>query len=105
MFAHSYGSEIVARAVNLGMKVDEIIFLSAPIHQPHIDMCPKVTRVIDIRLRNDLVLLLARARQKFPNPSPANVISYKINRPFWSHSASHDPDVWQTENIASHVNL
>lgn len=103
VFAHSYGGEVVARAVNAGAEIDEVIFLSAPIHGHHIAMCDRVDRVVDVRLRNDIVLVLARARQVLP--ARTNVISHFIERSLWSHSASHDPRVWRSEEIARKVAL
>jgi len=103
VFAHSYGGEIVARAVNAGALIDEVVLLSAPIHSHHVAMCDRVRRVVDVRLRNDIVLVLARARQSLP--ARPNVVSHIIERSLWSHSASHEPDVWCREEIAASVAL
>ncbi|MEO6201257.1 MAG: alpha/beta hydrolase [Cryobacterium sp.] len=103
VFAHSYGGEVVARAVNSGALVDDVVLLSAPINQRHRDMLGRVSRVIDIRLKVDIVLILARAGQSLPDhPS---VTRYIVDRPFWSHNATHNPQVWETEGIAAQVGL
>lgn len=103
VFAHSYGGEIVARAVNAGALIDEVVLLSAPIHDHHVAMCERVRRVVDVRLQNDIVLVLARARQSLP--MRANVVPHIIERSLWSHSASHEPEVWRGEGIAAKVAL
>lgn len=105
VFAHSYGGEVVARAINGGAAVDEVVLLSAPI-TPHVDrMLAHVARVMDVRLQTDLVLIGAtildpRVRQSLPN-----VVPHVISRPIWNHSASHSQAVWRSENIASKISL
>lgn len=103
VFAHSYGGEIVARAVNAGAIVDEVVFLSAPIHSHHRQMLSGVRRVIDIRLDFDIVLFAARAAQRLP--AAPNVTEHVVNKRFWSHGATHHPTVWINEGIASAVGL
>lgn len=103
VFAHSYGAEIVARAVNAGSKIDEVVFLSAPVHSHHLHMLSRVRRVIDVRLSFDIVLMVARAAQRLP--AAANVVPYVVKRNFWSHAATHNPTVWATEGIAAAVGL
>jgi hypothetical protein len=103
VFAHSYGAEVVARAVNSGAIVDELVLLSAPIHDHHLQMLDRVRRVIDIRLSNDIVLVLAHAAQRLPKGRGA--IEHIVQRSFWSHSATHHPVVWQNDSIAASVRL
>ncbi|MDD1386826.1 hypothetical protein [Curtobacterium poinsettiae] len=103
VFAHSYGAEVVARAVNSGTLVDEVVLLSAPIHRHHTNMLRSVRRAIDVRLRFDIVLLAARAHQRLPRA--VNVTEHVVNRHFWSHGATHDPAVWAAEGIAAAVGL
>lgn len=103
VFAHSYGAEIVARAVNAGCRIDEAVFLSAPIHHHHRQMLQSVRRVIDVRLKFDIVLLAAGAGQCLPHAT--NVSEFKIDQNFWSHGATHNPKVWDHYGIASAVGL
>lgn len=103
VFAHSYGGEVVARAINHGTAAKDVVLLSAPIHRHHELMAGKVNHVYDVRLKFDIVLLLARARQKLSGSS--NITEFQIARPFWSHGATHDPDVWMAEDIASQIGL
>lgn len=103
VFAHSYGGEIVARAVNDGAMVDEVVLLSAPVHSHHRQMLGQVRRVIDVRLDFDIVLAAARAAQRLP--AAPNVVEHVVNKRFWSHGATHNPTVWINEGIASAVGL
>ncbi|RBP62927.1 hypothetical protein DFO66_11231 [Brevibacterium sanguinis] len=98
LFAFSYGSELVARAVNAGAAIDEVVFLSAPVHPPLTQMLGKVDRVVDIRLKFDLVLALARAAQRLP--SAPNVTVKHIDEPYWSHNVTHDPALWRELGLA-----
>lgn len=103
VFAHSYGGEIVARAVNAGALVDEVVLLSAPVHAHHRQMLSRVRRVVDVRLSFDIVLTAAGADQKLPGAP--NVVEYIVDQPFWSHSATHDPALWEKEGIAADIGL
>jgi hypothetical protein len=103
VFGHSYGGEIIARAVNAGSKIDEVVFLSAPVHAHHRQMLSAVRRVVDVRLNFDIVLTAARASQYLPPAS--NVIEYVVDQHFWSHGATHNPDLWAAEGIAAAVGL
>lgn len=107
VFAHSYGGEVVARAINRGAGVDEVALLSAPITPHHDRMLAHVNRVMDVRLQTDLVLIGAavldpRVRQSLPGQ---NVVRHVISRPFWSHSATHSVDLWKKEKIAPAIKL
>lgn len=67
VFGHSYGGEIIARAVNAGSKIDEVVFLSAPVHTHHRRMLSAVRRVVDVRLRStSFSRLLAHRRSSLP---------------------------------------
>lgn len=103
VFAFSYGSELVAHAVNAGTAIDEVVLLSAPVHPPLTQMLGKVNRVVDIRLKFDLVLALARASQRLP--SAPNVTVRLIDEPYWSHNATHDPALWRELGLARELEL
>jgi hypothetical protein len=103
VFAHSYGAEVVARAVNSGIQIGEVVLLSAPINSHHMQMLGSVGRVVDVRLKFDIVLLAARATRLLPNSS--NVTSHVLNSNHWSHSATHNPVIWANEGIAAAVDL
>jgi len=98
VFAHSYGGEIAARAVNAGTPVEEIVFLSVPVTQPVRAAAQSGLRVVDIRLAFDPVLALARKRQRLGNTESAIEVILKQWR--LDHSASHQPDTWLSEAVA-----
>ncbi|WP_327089195.1 hypothetical protein OIE66_00825 [Nonomuraea sp. NBC_01738] len=101
LFAHSYGGEVAVRAALAGAQVSELVLLSVPVNR-HIRKVitdrPGI-RVVDVRLRLDPVLALARnIRQRVP-PGP-NVASVLLK--FWrlDHGATHKEHVWKKEAIA-----
>jgi hypothetical protein len=100
VFAHSYGGEVAARALLRGTKLGELVLLSTPATN-HVKAAAQSTvRVVDVRLRFDPVLALARTRQRLP--ATPNVTAVLLDRWTLDHAATHDPRVWQAENIAHH---
>jgi hypothetical protein len=98
VFAHSYGGEVAARAVLSGARVDELVLLSVPVTRPVAAAAGSGVRVVDVRLRFDAVLALARRRQRIPTNSNVTLVLLKGWR--YGHSASHNEEVWRQENVA-----
>ena len=66
VFAHSYGGEIAARALNNGTPIHQLVLLSTPVTS-HVKAATESNApVVDIRLPFDPVLALARRRQRIP---------------------------------------
>lgn len=103
VFAHSYGGEVVARAINSGAPVDELVLLSAPVNVHHLAALDRVTRVVDVRLDFDIVLALARENQRLP--AHPRVTEYVVDKAFWKHGATHAPEFWNDEDVAAKVGL
>ena len=104
LFGHSYGGDVAAHAVNRGSRVRELVLLSAPV-TTHVEAAlSRVERTIDVRLKFDIVLWLARERQTLP-PGAGQVVSVMIPGGMWSHSATHSPSVWTKEKIAAKARL
>lgn len=102
-FAHSYGGEVAARAVNRGALVLELVLMSAPVNGHHLAALDRVGRTVDVRLDFDLVLMFARERQRLP--ARKDVKEFIVPGYFWQHGATHDPQLWHDQGIASQVNL
>lgn len=112
VFAHSYGCEVAARAVvDHQTSVHTLVMLSAPINGYWGAAPGKVTRMIDVRQRFDLVLALDRMYQWLsPRPensstSFGNVVTFRPNKQYWSHSKTHDPDFWDELGVAERTGL
>lgn len=103
VFAHSHGAEVAARAIIAGARIHELVLLSAPV-TTHIDACAGTSlRLVDIRLRMDPVLALARARQRIP--ARPNLTTVLLNRWRLGHGATHEEVVWRDEDIAARGGL
>lgn len=102
VFAHSYGGEIAARALNLGTPIQEPILLSTPVTRPVKAAARSGARLIDIRLPFDPVLALELKTQRIPlNRNVTRVLtSWRLD-----HGATHKDSVWLADDIAARAQL
>ncbi len=103
VFAHSYGGDVASRAALKGTSMSELVLLSVPVtssveHATEVAPC-----VIDIRLRFDPVLALARTRQRI-TPRP-NVIVVLLKRWRLDHGATHRASVWREEQVVQRAGI
>lgn len=98
VFAHSYGGEVVARAAMSGTSVAEMVLLSVPVTKTIEAAADRGVRIVDVRLRFDPVLGLARTRQRIK--ARPNVTEVLLDRWRYDHGATHRRDVWDAEDIA-----
>jgi len=95
-FAHSHGATVAHLATKRGVQFDNLVLLSWPVHRQWYPDFSKVKRIVDIRVRLDLVIMLDRGRQRFK--SRRSMV--KRHRNGWfNHSATHDPDYWDEHNL------
>jgi hypothetical protein len=92
----------VARAVLKGTQIDELILLSAPVTNHLEHAAESGVPIVDVRLKFDPVLGLARARQRLKQKMKPreNVIPVVIDSWRLDHGASHSPHVWRTQEVA-----
>ncbi|MCA4995232.1 alpha/beta hydrolase [Tsukamurella tyrosinosolvens] len=98
VFGHSYGGEVASRAAVTGASMHEMVLLSTPVTKHVIAAADTGIPIVDVRLRLDPILLLARTHQRIP--SRPNVTEVLLKRWQLSHGATHDEQVWQAENVA-----
>jgi hypothetical protein len=102
-FAHSYGGEVVCKAVNVGMPLDELVLLSVPVNKHVKNAVLTGLRVVDVRLKFDPVLTIANCHQRVKQrlPKAANVTEVRLGSKKWrwSHGATHEESVWLAEDI------
>ena len=103
VFGHSYGAEVAARALLAGVPIEEMVLLSAPVTKEVVAAVETGVSVVDVRLRFDPVLALARTRQRLPTLT--NVRTVRLNRWSLRHSATHDANVWSEEDIATQAKM
>ena len=96
VITHSHGGSVAMLATHGGLDVGELVLLSCPVHVPkYLPQFARVGTVVSIRVRLDLVILADRGGQRFNHPQIAEHVL-----PIWfSHSATHDPAVWQKHNV------
>jgi pimeloyl-ACP methyl ester carboxylesterase len=97
LFGHSYGGEIAARACNSGVVVGELVLLSTPATSHVVTATANAPRVVDVRLRFDPVLAIAGTPQRIPDRP--NVTEVLLRQWRLSHSATHEVDVWEEEDV------
>jgi hypothetical protein len=98
LIAHSHGCNAAIMAGYNGLEVERLVLLSWPVHlSKYMPSTGRCGRIISIRTKLDLVLLLDRAGQYCRNPDIEEHIL-----PIWfSHSATHEPEVWREHNLAA----
>ena len=72
------------------------MLLSWPVHDAWIFDPGKVDRVIDVRVRSDLVIIADRGGQSIRNPA-ANVTSH-VNG-WFRHGLTYDPAYWERHGL------
>jgi hypothetical protein len=98
VFAHSYGGDVAARAALQGIPLTELVLLSVPVTGRVEAAVESDLRVVDVRLRFDPILGLARTRQRIP--ARPNVTTVLLEKWRLDHGASHKTQVWLEETVA-----
>lgn len=99
---HSHGANVMMLATQNGLTAGTLVLLSCPVRVPqYIADFTRVTRVVSVHVRFDLVVLADRAGQRFNHP---NIEEHVL--PIWfDHSATHDPAVWRSRNLKALLGL
>jgi hypothetical protein len=99
-FAHSHGGTVAHLATKRGVQFDKLVLLSWPVHREWYPDFSNVNRIIDIRVRLDLVIMLDRGRQRFKTRR-SNVEKHRHG--WFNHSATHDPGYWDEHDLWNKV--
>lgn len=97
LFAHSHGATVGNLATTRGLELDRLVWLSWPVHGEWLPDFGKVERVIDIRVRFDLVILVDRGGQSVGEPAASRVESH-VNG-WFDHGDTHDPGYWDRHGL------
>ncbi len=97
LFTHSHGGNVAMLATHRGLTVGRLVLLSCPVHWTKYRPKPgTVGGMLSIRTHLDLVILGDRGGQRFPKDSG---IRERILDLWFSHSASHEPEVWKANHL------
>jgi hypothetical protein len=98
-FAHSHGGTVGNLATRDGLTLDRLVLLSWPVHREWFPSFGNVQKVIDIRVRFDLVIIADRGGQTFdaPRSQRDKVESHKHG--WFDHGDTHDPGYWDTHDL------
>jgi pimeloyl-ACP methyl ester carboxylesterase len=95
-FAHSHGGTVAHLATKKGVQFDRLVLMGWPVHRKWYPDFSRVKRIVDIRVRLDLVVLLDGGAQRFRSKD------FKIeeHRHGWfDHSSTHESAYWDKHGL------
>jgi hypothetical protein len=101
LFAHSHGGTVACLATRRGLDIDRLVLLSWPVHGEWFPDFNRIGRIIDVRVKLDLVIIADRGGQSFtPPPQYAAKVSSHVNG-WFKHEFTHEPAYWQQHGLAA----
>lgn len=95
-FAHSHGGTVAHLATVRGVEFNRLVLMGWPVHEQWFPDFSKVSKIIDIRVHMDLVILVDGGEQRFRT----NVFDVDEHRNGWfDHGATHDPGYWDEHGL------
>lgn len=99
VFAHSHGGTVANLATRRGLQIDRLVLLAWPVHGEWFPEFANVGRIVDVRVRADLVILADRGGQTFtPPPAHAAKVTSHVNG-WFDHGDPHDPGYWEEHRL------
>jgi hypothetical protein len=97
--AHSHGGTVANLATQQDLKLGRLVFLSLPVHGAWLPKLANVSRIIDIRVHSDLVILADLGAQRLPASLRSNPKVKEARNGWFSHSVTHEPSYWQQHGL------
>lgn len=95
-FAHSHGGTVANLATRQGVMFDRLVLMGWPVHEKWFPDFTKVNRIIDVRVRLDLVIMADLGRQRFRS----NQFNIEEHRNGWfDHSSTHESAYWDDHGL------
>ena len=95
-FAHSHGGTVAHLATRKGVHFDRLVLMGWPVHRKWYPDFSKVKRIVDIRVRLDLVVLLDGGAQRFRSKD----FTIEEHRHGWfDHSSTHESAYWDDHGL------
>ena len=86
-------------ATRRGMSIDRLVLLSWPVHGEWFPDFTRVQRVIDVRVKLDLVILADRGGQTYTPPAEhAQKVTSHVNG-WFEHGDTHEPAYWERHGL------
>lgn len=99
VFAHSHGGTVANLATRRGLELDRLVLMGWPVHDAWFPDFAHVRRVIDVRVRWDLVIIADRGGQKLKVPSAHRSKVTSFVNGWFDHSDTHDPGYWDRYDL------
>lgn len=95
-FAHSHGGTVAHLATRQGVQFDRLVLMGWPVREKWYPDFSGVKRIIDVRVRLDLVVLLDGGGQRFRTKD----FEIEEHRHGWfDHSSTHEPAYWDDHGL------
>ncbi|MFQ5555287.1 MAG: hypothetical protein ACE5GC_07965 [Acidimicrobiia bacterium] len=95
-FAHSHGGTVANLSTRQGVEFDRLVLMAWPVHERWFPDFGRVQRIIDVRVRLDLVIMLDRGGQRFRT----NQFGIEEHRHGWfDHSSPREPEFWDDHGL------
>lgn len=93
--AHSHGGTVAHLATREGVQFDRLVHMGWPVHGEWFPDFARVNRIIDVRVRLDLVILADRGGQRFRTDFPIE----EHRHGWFDHSSTHEPAYWDRHDL------
>ena len=95
-FSHSHGGTVAHLATWQGVEFDRLVLMGWPVHKKWFPDFSKVKRIIDVRVKLDLVVMLDFGRQRFKSRK----FKIETHRNGWfDHSSTHESTYWDEHGL------
>jgi len=95
-FAHSHGGTVANLATKQSVEFDRLVLMGWPVHGRWFPEFGNVNRIIDVRVRLDLVIMADRGGQRFRT----NQFGIEEHRHGWfDHSSTHESGYWDNHGL------
>jgi pimeloyl-ACP methyl ester carboxylesterase len=95
-FAHSHGGTVAHLASRDGAEFDRLVLMGLPVHGEWFPDFANINRIIDVRVRFDLVIMADRGGQRFRT----NQFNIEEHRHGWfDHSSTHESAYWDNHGL------
>lgn len=95
-FAHSHGGTVAHLATQRGVTFNNLVLMSWPVHTQWFPVFANLDRIIDVRVRADLVILADRGGQRFRT----NQFNVEEHRHGWfNHFLTHESQYWTANGL------